>query len=418
MSPPSPGPPQERFRLSMLIYDQRYRSLTIQIVFMMLLMGFAAWLVDNVITNLRAQGQDFSYRFLWQRAGYDINQTLVAYDSDMTHARAMFVGLLNTLLVAVLGCALATVAGVIVGVLRLSKNWLVSQIMAVYVEIFRNIPTLLWIIIFYTLVTIDAPSPRDFAGDVPAAAAWFGGAVVITNRGVYIPEPLFSNSLGSVSLGLFDVSLDFVALVLVIVASFYANKKLLDHARARQAATGLRPVTWWKSLLILFLPVIAALLALGFHTEHAELAGFNFQGGVHLRSSLVALWFGLGIYTSAFVAEIVRAGILAVSRGQTEAAASLGLRPTLTMRLVVLPQALRVIVPPLISQYLNLTKNTSLGLAVGYMDLRSTLGGITINQTGRALEGMLLMMLIYLLISLTISSLMNVYNSRIKLKER
>jgi general L-amino acid transport system permease protein len=179
-----------------------------------------------------------------------------------------------------------------------------------------------------------------------------------------------------------------------------------------------RPVTWWKSLLILFGPTILLLWALGFHLSYPELRGFNFQGGIHMRNSLIAMWLGLGIYTGAFIAEVVRAGILAISRGQTEAAFSLGLQPGKTMRLVILPQALRVIIPPMISQYLNITKNTSLGLAVGYMDLRSTLGGITINQTGRELEGMMLMMLIYLLISLTISGAMNVYNARVSLKER
>jgi general L-amino acid transport system permease protein len=410
--------PRESFRPSRLLYDKRYRSLTIQIVFLFLLMAGAAWLIDNTINNLRMLGKDFSFRFLWQTSGYDINQRLIEYNSQMSHGRALFVGLLNTILVAVLACVLATVVGVIAGVLRLSNNWIVGRLMTVYVEVFRNIPTLLWILIFFAIMTEAMPPPSAFRGDDPASSMILFDSVAITNRGVYVPEPLFLRSLGDLDLGYFKISIDLMAIVAVLVASVYANIRLLANATAVQHATGVRPVTWWKSILILVAPVVALLFVLGFHLGYPELRGFNFTGGTHLRNSLIALWFALGIYTGAFVAENVRAGILAVSKGQTEAAFALGLRPTLTMRLVILPQALRVIIPPLISQYLNITKNTSLALAVGYMDLRSTLGGITINQTGRELEGMMLMMLIYLVLSLMISGAMNVYNARVKLKER
>jgi general L-amino acid transport system permease protein len=190
------------------------------------------------------------------------------------------------------------------------------------------------------------------------------------------------------------------------------------RAKAVQEDTGVRPVTWWKSLLLLFVPVIALLLALGFHLEYPTMTRFNFSGGIEVLHSFTALLIALVLYTAAFIAEIVRAGIQAISRGQTEAAFALGLRPGRTMNLIILPQALRVIIPPLISQYLNLTKNTSLAIAVSYMDLRGTLGGVTLNQTGKELECMLLMMLIYLTISLMISSVMNIYNSSVKLKER
>ena len=410
--------PDSSFRPSMLLYDKRYRSLTIQIFVLFLLMAGAAWLIDNTINNLAALGRDFSFRFLWQTAGYDINQRLIDYNSQMTHGRAMLVGLLNTILVAVLACMLATVVGVLAGVLRLSNNWIVARLMTLYVEIFRNIPTLLWILIFFAIMTEAMPPPSAFRGDDATTSMLLFDTVAITNRGVYVPEPLFSRSLGNIDLGLFLVSIDFIAIVSVIAASVWANIRVIAHATAVQEATGVRPKTWWKSVLILVLPLVLLLIALGFHLGYPELRGFNFQGGTHLRNSLIALWLALGIYTGAFVAEIVRAGILAVSKGQTEAAYALGLRPGLTTRLVILPQALRVIIPPLISQYLNITKNTSLALAVGYMDLRSTLGGITINQTGRELEGMLLLMLIYLILSLIISGAMNVYNSRVKLKER
>ncbi len=414
----SSAAPKKGFRLSMLLYDQRYRSVTIQVFFLFLLMLGAAWLIDNTVNNLRALGKDFSFAFLTAPAGYDINQRPIEYNSQMTHGRAALVGLLNTIILAILACILATVLGVIAGVLRLSNNWIVSRLITVYVEVFRNIPTLLWILIFGAIMTEAMPAPSAFRGDDPAASMLFNDAIAITNRGVYIPAIHFTQDLGSIRIGPVAPSISWLLVIVIIAASIFANKKLIEHATRVQNATGIRPKTWWKTILILIAPITLYFIALGAYLDYPELRGFNFAGGTHLRNSLIAMWLGLGIYTGAFVAENVRAGILAISRGQTEAAYALGLQPGKTMRLVILPQALRVIIPPLISQYLNITKNTSLGLAVGYMDLRSTLGGITINQTGRELEGMMLMMLIYLAISLTISGLMNIYNSRIKLKER
>jgi len=412
------GAPKESFRLSMLLYDTRYRSYTIQIFALMMLMLGAAWLIDNTVKNLAVLGKDFSFRFLWSTAGYDISQRPIDYDSTMTHGRAAIVGLLNTVILAIMACALATVLGVIAGVLRLSNNWIVARLMTVYVEVFRNIPTLLWILIFGAIMTEAMPPPSAFRGDDPAASMLVFDSIAVTNRGVYVPEPMFTRSLGNLDLGGVQPSWDAIAFIVVVVLSIWANIRLVRHATKVQNATGVRPKTWWKSILILLGPVTLLLIVLGFHLGYPELRGFNFTGGIHMRNSLIAMWLGLGIYTGAFIAENVRAGILAISKGQTEAAFALGMQPGKTMRLVILPQALRVIIPPLISQYLNITKNTSLGLAVGYMDLRSTLGGITINQTGRELEGMMLMMLIYLAVSLTISGVMNVYNSRIKLKER
>ena len=414
----SSAPPAQGFRLSMLLYDQRYRSITIQVFFLFMLMLGAAWLIDNTVNNLRALGRDFSFNFLSAPAGYDINQRPIEYNSQMTHGRAALVGLLNTLILAVLACLLATVLGVIAGVLRLSNNWIVARLITVYVEVFRNIPTLLWILIFGAIMTEAMPAPNAFRGDTPTASMLFNESVAITNRGVFIPSIQFTQDFGTLQLGPVSPSITWLLVIVIVVASIYANIKLVQHATRVQNATGVRPKTWWKTILILFGPIALYFIAIGAHLEYPELRGFNFAGGTHLRNSLIAMWLGLGVYTGAFVAENVRSGILAISRGQTEAAFALGIQPGKTMRLVILPQALRVIIPPLISQYLNITKNTSLGLAVGYMDLRSTLGGITINQTGRELEGMMLMMLIYLAISLTISGLMNIYNSRIKLKER
>jgi general L-amino acid transport system permease protein len=263
------------------------------------------------------------------------------------------------------------------------------------------------------------PAPRAFRGENPEATMSFFDSVAVTNRGVYIPEPLFSRSLGNIDVGgLFAISVDLIVILAVLFGGIFVAKRIGRNADAQQEATGDRPTTWYLQLGAIFVPLIALLAVLGFHLGYPELKGFNFQGGTHMRNSLIALWLALSLYTAAFIAENVRAGILAISKGQTEAAGALGLRPGRIMSLVVLPQALRVIIPPLISQYLNLTKNSSLAIAVGYMDITGTLMGITLNQTGRELETVLLGMLVYLTISLVISAAMNWYNTRVKLVER
>ena len=415
--------PTAGFRLSMLIYDTRYRSLTIQVVAMIAFVSFAFWLVGNTMTNLSSLGKEPDFGFLNEAASYDINQRIVEYTSRDTHLRAAFVGLLNTLLVAFLGCITATVLGVIIGVLRLSKNWLVARLMTVYVEMFRNVPVLLWIVLVFAIVIESLPQPREFRGDNATAAMNLWDSVAITGRGFYIPKPIFSNNLGELSFFgtsslRFDLSLNTLFIFAVLAVGFYISSRIRGWADHLQNTTGQRPVTWWQRLLVVALPFMAVLWFLGVHLEYPALKGFNFKGGIYMRASLIALWLALSLYTAAFIAEIVRAGILAISKGQTEAAASLGLRPNRIMSLVVLPQALRVIIPPLISNYLNLTKNSSLAIAVGYMDITGTLGGITLNQTGRELETLLLLMLTYLIISLSISAVMNWYNNRVKLVER
>ncbi|RME15941.1 MAG: ABC transporter permease subunit [Alphaproteobacteria bacterium] len=416
-------PPKESFRLSMLIYDSRYRSTTIQIVALIGVLTLVGWLISNTAQNLADLGKEPSFSFLFESAGYDINQRLIDYNNQDTHLRAAFVGFLNTLLVAGMGCVTATVIGVFVGVLRLSNNWLVARLMTVYVETFRNIPVLLWIIFTMAILIETLPAPREFRGENPAAHMLLGDSVALTNRGFYVPEPLFSRSLGNIHLFgnsplRFDVSLDLVAILAVLISSILVARLIGRRADRIQAATGDRPRTWHWRLAVLVLPTVAILWVLGFYLGYPELKGFNFRGGIHMRNSLIALWLALSVYTAAFIAEIVRAGILAISKGQTEAAAALGLRPRLIMSLVILPQALRIIIPPLISQFLNLTKNSSLAIAVGYMDITGTLMGITLNQTGRELETILIGMLIYLAISLSISAVMNVYNESVKLKER
>ena len=418
--------PKGGFRPSMLIYDTRYRSMTIQIAVLVMVMAGAAWLVDNTVRNLQTLGKDFSFGFLWARAGYDINQTLIPYTNDSTHGRALFVGLINTILVSVMGCVAATVIGVLVGILRLSRNWLVARIMTGYVETFRNVPLLLWIFVIYAIFTEITPTPNQFRvteqmiaeGKAPEATMKVFDSIAITNRGTFVPMPEVSRSLGSFEVLGIPISLNVIAFLVAVAIAVFAFRAIEKGAARVQEATGARPVTWWKSLLALLVPPVGLLVALGFHFSYPELAGFNFKGGVLVSNALMALWLALSLYTAAFIAEIVRAGIMAISKGQTEAAYALGLRPGRTMRLVILPQALRVIIPPLISQFLNLTKNSSLAIAVSYMDLRGTLGGITLNQTGRELECILLMMLIYLALSLMISSAMNLYNNAVRLKER
>jgi general L-amino acid transport system permease protein len=416
-------PPKEQFRLSMLLYDTRYRSATIQVIAMLCFMLLAAWLINNTAQNLAALGKPIDFGFFSEPASYDINQRLLEYTSRDTHLRAALMGLLNTLVVAVLGCITATIIGVFVGVLRLSSNWLVARIMTIYVEMFRNVPVLLWIVLAMAIMIESLPAPRAFRGEDPTATMNLFDSVAITNRGVYIPEFLFSRSLGNIHLFgesslRFDISLDLIAVLVVLALSIFAMRKVAAKAAATQEATGDRPKIWYIQLGLLFVPMAILLTVLGCHFGYPELKGFNFKGGTHMRNSLIALWLALSLYTAAFIAEIVRAGILAISKGQTEAASALGIRPGKTMRLVILPQALRVIIPPMISNYLNLTKNSSLAIAVGYMDITGTMGGITMNQTGRELECVLLLMLAYLIISLSISAVMNWYNNSVKLVER
>jgi general L-amino acid transport system permease protein len=363
------------------------------------------YLVSNLLSNLADAGLNISWKFFGETAGYDINQMPIEYNNQMSHGRASLVGAVNTLIVAFLACVSATILGVIAGVLRLSNNWVVSKLMAIYVEAFRNVPVLVWILIIFLVMSNVLPQPREFRGDAATSSMWFD-MVAFTNRGVYIPR-LILDDLGWVVFAAFGLSI-----IGVFAFRRYARNLLFN--------TGRLIPTFLPSIAILILPTVLVYFALGspIGLENPALKGFNFKGGLHLRLSLIALWFALAIYTGAFIAENVRAGIQAISHGQTEAAAALGMRPGRIMSLIILPQALRVIVPPLISQYLNITKNSSLAIAVGYMDITGTLGGITLNQTGRAIECILVLMLFYLVISLSISAIMNVYNNAMKLKER
>ena len=394
----SSPPTDEKFKIGMLLSDTRYRGTSLQVITFIIFVAVFFWLIDNTLKNLALLGKDVSFNFLFLRAGYDINQRLIPYSSDSTHGRAAVVGILNTLLVAFVGCVIATILGLFVGILRLSKNWLVAKLMSAYIEGFRNVPVLLWIVMVFALLTEFTPAPKAFKGADPQATMLFFDSVAITNRGTYFPAPILNE-------GAYWV-------IFIFILSVFAVIFLKRYADKLKRETGKDFPTFLVSIAILIFPSTILFFALGspISLEYPYLKGFNFKDGIHLRNSFLALTLALALYTSAFIAEIVRAGIMAISKGQTEAASSLGLRPNKIMNLIILPQALRIIVPPLISNYLNLTKNSSLAIAVGYMDVRGTLGGITLNQTGRELESMLLLMGFYLCVSLLISSVINYYN--------
>ncbi|MDE0024924.1 MAG: amino acid ABC transporter permease [Spirochaetaceae bacterium] len=366
---------------------------------LLLVLGAAlliAFVVSNTIANLQTAGLSAGYGFLFDTASFDINQRLIAYDSTATYGRALIVGGLNTILVAALGVVTATAVGFLAGILRLSSNYLVSRMVTVYVEFTRNVPLLLQII-FWWVIILALPRVRDSIS--------IADTIYLNNRGVRLPAPVFGEGA--------------IVILLALVAAVVATVILVRWARARQDATGEKFRAGWTGFaLIVGLP-LALFFILGrpIGMEAPVMGRFNLQGGFNLTPELFALWLALATYTGAFISEIVRAGILSVSKGQTEAAGSLGLPPGLTLRKVILPQALRAIVPPLTSQYLNLTKNSSLAVAIGYQDLVS-IGNTVLNQSGQALEVISIFMAAYLSLSLLTSAFMNWYNRRIALVGR
>jgi general L-amino acid transport system permease protein len=359
--------------------------------------GLVLWFfVSNTAQNLESRKIASGFGFLSREAGFEIGETtLLAYGAADTYLRALGVGLANTLRVAIVGVVVATLLGTLIGLARLSSNWLLAKLAAVYVEVMRNVPLLVQLFFWYAIISENLPGPRDALSPLPG--------VFLSNRGFAVPMPeahvVWWWMLGALLLGIAGA---------IGVSAW---------ARRRQAATGAQFASGWAGLgLILGLP-LAVFLAFGapLAWEKPELSGFNFAGGAVLSPEFAALLAGLTIYTAAFIAEIVRAGVLAVDKGQFEAADSLGLPRRRAMRLVILPQALRVIVPPLTSQYLNLTKNSSLAVAIGYPDLVS-IANTTMNQTGQAIEGIAMIMAVFLTISLSISAFMNWYNRRVALK--
>ena len=385
-------------RRGSLLTDPQARAWIFQLVAVAAVVAFGWFLFHNTQTNLQHRGITSGFGFLDNTAGFGITQHLIDYQESDSYGRVFWVGLLNTLLVSVIGIILATLLGFILGIARLSSNWLIRQLATVYIEIFRNIPPLLQIFFWYFAVIGPLPGPRDSLS--------LGDLVFLNNRGVQMPAPSASEAYGPFMLALL------VALALVVALSRWA--------RARRLATGQRfPVFWVSLALIVAIPGACTLLfGSPVNWSVPELQRFNIRGGWVVIPELVSIVMALSIYTAAFIGETVRSGIQAVSGGQTEAAASLGLRPGQVLRLVIIPQALRVIVPPLTSQYLNLTKNSSLAAAIGYPDMVSLFAGTVLNQTGQAIEAMAITMSVYLAISLSISMLMNAYNARIALVER
>ena len=380
--------------------DIRFLKILAQLLFIIVLVLAAAYLYRNVTTNLARQGLSVGYGFMNNPASFGIGESFLPYDPSNTYARALVVGLVNTLVISALGIVLTTIVGILAGVARLSSNWLINKLAASYVGVIRNTPLLLQLMFWYFGVAIQLPPVRE--------AVQLPGPVFLTQRGVYM--------IWGEGTTTFPAWRPFIILAIL---SIFVIWFLLRSAQKRASV----PLSPWWSLAYLVVPVLIILIGFVIQPEPPlistipELSGLNFRGGLRLTPEFAALLFGLVIYTGAFIAEIVRAGIQAVSRGQVEAARSLGLTIGQTLRLVVFPQALRIMIPPVTSQYLNLAKNSSLAIAIGFPDLFSVAGTV-FNQTGAAIEIITIMMLSYLSISLFTSLLMNIYNSRIQLVER
>lgn len=379
--------------------DPRVRGFIYQLLIVLAVVWLVISILNNLSANLEARGIATGFGFLNERAGFGVSQALIEYTSNSTYSRVFVVGLLNTLLVSVLGIVAATLVGLLVGLGRLTPNWILRKICMVYIEIFRNVPVLLQIFFWYYAVLQTLPRPNQ-------SISLFGELFFINVRGAYAPKPSLED--GS---GLF---------LLIILATLVAIGFLVRWARRRKRLTGADFPLFWTASGFFFASLTLSYFILGqpLVFDVPELRGFSFNGGMRLSPELVALWLALTIYTSTFIAEIIRSGIESVAKGQTEACMALGLSKTQSMRMVILPQALRVIIPPLTSQYLNLTKNSSLAVAIGYPDLVSVFQGTALNQTGQAIEIVGMTMAVYLLISLLVSAFMNWFNKRVALVER
>ena len=387
------------FILLRLWRNQEYRSVFIQITTILILFTFLGMIGNNVVTNLEKAGKEFSFGFLSYPAGYDITfQPFISYSPTDTHTRAGLVGLLNTLLVAFSGVIIASILGFTMGILRLSSNWLVNRIVYVFLEFTRNVPVLLHILFVYGIFLYTLP--------VPKKAINISDTVFLSNRGFYTPAPVFEDGFGYV----------LISIMAAILIVFFFKR----WARKVQDTTGrIYPVFYISLAILIFLPLFTFFISGSpLSMEIPAMKGFNFKGGTSIKPEYIALTLALSYYTSCFIAEIVRGGVLAISKGQTEAAHGLGLRPNRTLQLIIIPQALRVIIPPLCSQYLNLSKNSSLAIAIGYMDVVGTIGGISLMQTGKEMETMIIVLLIYLFFSLVISAFMNWFNRKMALVER
>lgn len=374
------------------------RAWLFQIIAVVVVVGIAIYLIHNTVTNLSNRGITSGFAFLDRSAGFGIVQHLIDYEQGDTYGRVFLVGLLNTLLVSALCIVFASFLGFFLGLARLSDNWLLRKLSTFYIETFRNIPPLLQIFFWYFAVLRNLPGPRQ------AVSAF--DILFLSNRGLYIPSPQIGEGV--------------LAFIAAIALALLASAGLYRYNKMHQIKTGQLRRTWPYALgLLILLPMFAQwIFGAALHWDIPALRGFNFRGGMVLIPELAALTLALSVYTSAFIAEIIRAGIQSVPYGQHEAARSLGIPNPVTLRQVIIPQAMRVIIPPLTSQYLNIVKNSSLAAAIGYPDMVSLFAGTVLNQTGQAIETIAITMSVYLIISLTISLLMNIYNRRIALIER
>lgn len=384
------------------LYNPKLRSAVFQVLTLAVILSICFYVWQNATQNLARANMSAGFGFLNSRAGFDIAQSLIIYSSDSTYFRALQVGLINTLVIAAAGIVTATIVGLLIGTGRLSHNWLIARLCTVYVEIFRNIPPLLVIFFWYLGVLALLPSIRTIFQHLEENpdAVFF-----ISNRGIYMPAPVFGEGFGIVT------SAFALGIAAATVFTIWAN--------ARQRATGKRPLVLLVNLgLIVLLPlVVHVLMGMPLSLDYPVPGSFNMKGGMVVGPEFLALYFALSLYSASYIAEIVRAGIRGVAKGQSEASYALGLRPRQAMRLVVLPQALRIIIPPLASQYLNLIKNSSLAVAVGYADLVAV-GGTILNQSGKAIEIIIIWMLVYVSISLVTSLFMNWFNAKMALVER
>jgi general L-amino acid transport system permease protein len=380
-------------------HSPRTRAIAIQAGLAIALLALFAFIAANTITNLQRLHVNSGFRFLWQPAGFAINQSLIPYSEASSYAAAFLVSLLNTLVLSAVAIVLATVLGFVIGLGRLSSNWLIAKLATVYVETLRNIPLLLQIFFWYFAILRPLPGPRQ---SIPL----LGGSALLNSRGLYLPAPVAEPG--------------FWLVILAGLAGLAVLLLLNRRARRQQVATGRRPRVLGPGMALLVGLPVAATLATGLplHWDLPRLAGFNLEGGIAVIPEFVAMVLALSLYIAAFIAEIVRAGVLAVPAGQVEAARAIGLRRGQIYRLVIVPQALRVIVPPLTNQYVNLIKASSLAAAIAYPDIMLVFAGTVLNQTGQALEVMTITMAVYLFISLAVSLLMNLYNRRIALAER
>ena len=384
--------------LSSILFNRSVQGIFYQIVTLALVILAVLYIVDNTASNMVARGLASGFHFLGVESQFDIGMTLIDYSPTSTYFDSFVVGLLNTLLVAGLGISIATIVGFAVGIARLSSNWLIARLAESYIEILRNIPLLLQIFFWYFAVLRALPKPKQ--------SLEFADSFFLNNRGLFIPDPVFGES-GTLIL------YSFIAAILISIGIAIWSKQ-------RQNKTGQTFPVFYSSIGLLISFVFLSMLATGFPVtfDYPELKGFNFKGGIKLIPELVALTFALSMYTASFIAEVVRAGIQAVSLGQTEAARSLGLNPNQILRLVIIPQALRVIVPPLTNQYLNLTKNSSLAAAIAYPDLVLVFAGTALMQTGQAIEIIGMVMGVYLFLSLMTSIIMNLFNRFMRVAER